>query len=116
MTARLGELYKQILQEYKNQDQGVSSDRLATRTETMIRKNASSAPKLKAKGAETRKLIPVLVALCYQHLDVTNAVEQAAANCMSTLLECYRALDLQPYDGSVLQQCARRFALLSMQV
>ena len=110
MTARIGELYKQILQEYKNQ--GVSSDRLATLTETMIRKNASSAPKLKAKGAETRKLIPVLVALCYQHLDLTNAVEQAAANCMSTLLECYRALDLQPYDGSVLQQCARRFALL----
>ena len=65
MRARIGELHKQILQEYKNQ--GVSSDRLATLTETMIRKNASSAPKLKAKGAETS----VLVALCYQHLDLT---------------------------------------------
>ena len=34
MPARIGELYKQILQEYKNQG-------LATLTETMIRKNAS---------------------------------------------------------------------------
>ena len=78
----------------------------------MIRKNASSAPKLKVKGAETRKLIPVLVVLCYKHLDMTKAVEQAAANCLSSLLECYKALDLRPYDAKVLQHCARRFALL----
>ena len=64
MTARIGELYKQILQEYSNQ--AVSQDRLTTLTETMIRKNASSAPRLKAKGAETRKLIPVLAVLCYK--------------------------------------------------
>ena len=51
MSARLGELFKLIMEEYSNQ--GVTSDRLQTLTETLIRQSATSDPKLKAKGAET---------------------------------------------------------------
>ena len=85
ISARIALLFKEILAEYSVQN--VSSDRLATLTETMIRKNATSPPKLKAKGAKTRRLMPVLDELCKKHLDTT--VEAAAKACLSNLLQRY---------------------------
>ncbi|CAE7560351.1 unnamed protein product, partial [Symbiodinium microadriaticum] len=75
IAKRVGEVFTEILEEYKNQ--GVTSDRLATLTETMFRKDAASAPKVKAKGAETRKLIPILGALCRKLLDSTRELDSA---------------------------------------
>ncbi|CAE7307171.1 unnamed protein product [Symbiodinium sp. CCMP2592] len=109
ITKRTGELYKEISQEYKNQ--GVASDRLATLTETMYRKEAGKAPKLKAKGAETRKLIPILDAVCRKFLDSSGDLDSAVLACISLLLACYAALDVEPYDPSLMEREVKRFAL-----
>ena len=109
ISARIALLFKEILAEYSVQN--VSSDRLATLTETMIRKNATSPPKLKAKGAETQRLTPVLDELCKKHLDTSNAVEAAAKACPSNLLQCYAALEETPYSPDYLEAYATRFAL-----
>ena len=109
IARRVGELFKEILEEYKNQ--GVTSDRLATLTETMLRKDAASAPKLKAKGAETRKLIPILGVLCRKVLDSTRELDSAVVACMSLLLQCYAALDVEPSDPNLMEREVRRFAL-----
>ena len=109
IAKRVGELFKEILEEYKNQ--GVTSDRLATLTETMFRKDAASAPKLKAKGAETRKLVPILGVLCRKLLDSTGELDSAVVACMSLLLQCYAALDVDPYDPKLMEREVRRFAL-----
>ncbi|CAE7201968.1 unnamed protein product [Symbiodinium sp. CCMP2592] len=109
ITKRTGELYKEISQEYKNQ--GVASDRLATLTETMYRKEAGKAPKLKAKGAETRKLIPILDAVCRKFLDSSGDLDSVVLACISLVLACYAALDVEPYDPSLMEREVRRFAL-----
>ncbi|CAE7245566.1 unnamed protein product [Symbiodinium sp. CCMP2592] len=106
ITKRTAELYKEISQEYKNQ--GVASDRLATLTETMYRKEAGKAPKLKAKGAETRKLIPILDAVCRKFLDSSGDLDSAVLACISLLLACYAALDVEPYDPSVMEREVRK--------
>ena len=109
IAKRVGEVFTEILEEYKNQ--GVTSDRLATLTETMFRKDAASAPKVKAKGAETRKLIPILGALCRKLLDSTRELDSAVVACMSLLLQCCAALDVEPYDPNLMEREVRRFAL-----
>ena len=109
MKSRLSLLFSFLLAEYKAQ--GVSSDRLATVTENMIRKDANSAPKLKAKGAETRKLVPMLMAICHKILDPAVEVEAAALNCLSYLQQAYSALDLEPYSPTIMEDAARKLAL-----
>ena len=109
ISARIALLFKEILAEYSAKN--VSSDRLATLTETMIRKNVTSPPKLKAKGAETRRLMLVLDELCKKHSDTSNAVEAAAKACLSSLLQCYAALEETPYSPDYLEANAARFAL-----
>ena len=77
----------------------------------MFRKDAASAPKLKAKGAETRKLVPILGVLCRKLLDSTGELDSAVVACMSLLLQCYAALDVDPYDPKLMEREVRRFAL-----
>ena len=68
-------------------------------------------PLLKAKGAETRKLVPILGVLCRKLLDSTGELDSAVVACMSLLLQCYAALDVDPYDAKLMEREVRRFAL-----
>ena len=88
-----------------------SPDQLQTLTETMIRKNATSAPKLKAKGAEVRKLVTFLVQIANRYLnDPAKPEDEAQRTCVRHLLECYEALTVEPYTKEHLMLSGRLFA------
>ena len=106
---RLATLFLLIRAAYKRH--GVDQDTLATLTQTMIRKDASSPPKLKAKGAEVRRLVPILAELCHQHLDSSVPVEEATIAVIHWLLEAYNALNIEPYMPYLLEDAAKKFAL-----
>ncbi len=88
-----------------------SPDQLGTLTETMLRKNSTSAPKLKAKGAEVRKLIPFLARVANRYLnDPAKPEDEAQRVCVAHLLQCYEALRAHPYDKEKLMLSGRLFA------
>ena len=87
-----------------------SPDQLNTLTETMIRKDSRAAPKLKAKGAEVRKLIPFLVEIANRYLvDPAKPEDEAQRKCVRHLLDCYEALT-EPYSRDDLMLAGRLFA------
>ena len=72
---RVSALFAEICKYYKDTK---CADKLSTLTETMIRKNAHSPPKLKAKGAETRRLVPFAAAFSKVVFDSSRPQDQAA--------------------------------------
>ena len=109
ISASIALLFKEILAEYSVQN--VSSDRLATLTETMIRKNATSPPKLKAKRCRNTTTDACFGRALQETFGHQNAVEAAAKACLSNLLQCYAALEETPYSPDYLEANATRFAL-----
>ena len=95
---RCSQLYREMQTWYSSHS---TSDQLNTLTETMLRKNASSAPKLKAKGAETRRrLVPFALQAAQSFLlRLTKPQYQATCDCLQQLALCCQLLGREPYAG-----------------
>lgn len=88
-----------------------SEARLDNLTELMLRKDATSSPKLRAKAAEARAMVPVARALAERYLSEDDAAEQAARKCAEHLDECYACLSRSTRDTN-LPKHGRSFCLL----
>ena len=84
---------------------------LATLTEGMLRKSATSPPKLKAKGAECRNLVAFAVQIAGKYFtDASKPEDQAMISCTQHLLDCYAALKTDPYYRAKMMVSGRLFA------
>ena len=102
---RLADLYMRIRAFY-----GVhkSESRLDTLTVLMIRKKASTCPKLRAKAGEARALVPFAREIAEQVLG-DHGVEGAAKQMARHLDECYKCLSKPQFDRTTLELHSRRF-------
>ena len=108
MTARTAELYKQTLQEYSNQ--AVSSDRLATLHD---QKKCFQRAEIESQGSRDKEAHPCTGGSLLQAFGHDECSRAASSRQLLKLSSgMLQSMDLQPYDARVLQQCARRFALL----
>ena len=83
---RVKSLFHKIQSYYKTE--GVEN-KLPTLTVLMIRKQASSSPKLRAKTAETRGLITFAKQICDEFLDDDNVLEYTIKMAATELWQCY---------------------------
>lgn len=87
------------------------ASRLDNLTPTMICK-AKSTPKLRAKGAEARALIPFANEAAIKFLDAAKPAEQAMLQAAQHLTNCYDCLSADHWNPEVMKQNSRKFALL----
>ena len=90
-----------------------SEARLDNLTELMIRKAPASSPKLRAKAAEARALVPIAKQLAFKYLSGEDRVEQAAMECTAHLAACYDCLSDRPQErDEALKHHSRKFCML----
>lgn len=105
-AARLQSLWPDIQIQYR--EHNVRDRLLELRMELVVRSGKS--PKLRAKGAIIRSLIPVLDVLVQRHFANGNVHQQTVFHAMKQLKACYGCLER--FDAAVLEASGRRFALL----
>lgn len=86
--------------------------RLDELTLPMLRKEASVPPKLRAKGAEARALVPFAKEVACELLSDTDLVEGTVKQCAIHLAACYECLSAASFSFPALQEHSRRFCLL----
>jgi hypothetical protein len=84
--------------------------KLNTITKEMLRKKASS-PKLKAKGAETRYLLPFALELCQLSYDPANNHKVVRERCCRNMLTFYMEMAKENFDPSSAKAAAQSFLL-----
>jgi hypothetical protein len=104
---KLKTLFHKIQKYYA--DEGVA-DRLNDLTWTMIQKKASSSPKLRAKAAEARRLVPFARQEAVRCFSGGTEEELAALNAAIHFERCYDCL--HNYDSQTLQSESKQFLLL----
>ena len=98
------------MQDYYKQEQ--VQDQLKNLTESMLRKKASSSPKLRAKAAETRGLIKFAAQQATLTFHGNDPVEQAAKYAAIHLENCYKCLASSAFDHETLQNESLAFCML----
>jgi hypothetical protein len=71
-----------------------------------------SGPKLKAKAAEARLLVPFAVEACEKMLDDTNPIHRAVKHAAKELNACYQCLAGASFSVESIRDHCRRFCLL----
>ena len=89
-----------------------SESQLDDLTLLMIRKAPNTTPKLRARGAEARGLIPFAEEMANRFLSEDIPAEATARECAKLLNSCYSCLSRSTFDASILQESCRRFCLL----
>ena len=105
---RCKQLYQDIDQYYQRES---TTSRLDMLTPTMIQAAASTPPKLRAKAAEARLLVPFLKEHALQMLgdsDMESTVKAAAHE----LETCYSCLSKATFSPQTLKDASRRFCIL----
>ena len=105
---RIRELHLKMQKFYKDNKCGSRLDDL---TVTMLRKKPSSPPKLRAKAAESRALIPFAKMLAEELLS-DHGSEGAAKQAARELALCYDCLSVAVFDRAALATHSRKFCLL----
>lgn len=108
MAERCQQLFREILAWYKAQK---CVSRLDQLTLTMIQKQSSKPPKLRAKAAEARALIPFGLDAAERWLVEPTPVNQAIRVAAKSLAECYSHLAPEVYDPAKLRMACRTFCL-----
>ena len=81
-------------------------------TKDMVWKSKGSGPKLRAKAAEARALVPWAAKIAQERLDLTLPTDMAICNAAAELLGCYQCLEGSSFAQPKLANASRRFALL----
>jgi len=100
---RVKSLFHRIQSYYKTE--GVES-KLPTLTVLMIRKKASSSPKLRAKAAEARGLVTIAKQICDDFLAEDNALEYTIKMAATELWQCYSFLSKNLWNQSPVNAAA----------
>ena len=106
---RVKSLFHRIQSYYKTE--GVEN-KLPTLTVLMIRKKASSSPKLRAKAAEARGLITIAKQICDEFLADDNALEYTIKMAATELWQCYSFLSKNLWNHQSMLLHGRKFLLL----
>ena len=86
--------------------------RINTVTEEMLKKTGKPAPKLRAKGGETRYLIPFGFEIAQKYHSIVNtAVSKTIMQTFSALLDFYMLMSRE-WDGKLAKQYCRRYCVL----
>ena len=80
-------------------------------TKEMVWKNKGSGPKLRAKAAEARALIPWSKLAAAEFLDATNQTDLAIIVAASELADCYDCLSGTSFKQPAMANSCRRFTL-----
>ena len=103
--ARVASLYTRIQQSYvRNQ----TESKLDTLTMSMLRKTASSAPKLRSKAAESRGLVPIAKEIAEEVLSSLDPVQNAVKQIAILLNKCYEQLSPAVFHSPTLQESCRK--------
>jgi hypothetical protein len=105
---RCGNLFLDIITYYNNT---AVDSRLDNLTLSMLGK-AGKPPKLRAKGAEARFLVPYALEATQRLLAQDHPVEGAARQLVAHLAACYDCLSSATFNAAVLRENSRKFALL----
>ena len=88
------------------------TDQISTLTMTMIRKNNTTSPKLRTRGAETRHLVPFGKILADELLDESNPFENGVKYAMHYLQEAHHVgLNKKDFEPLRLQRAVNAFLL-----
>lgn len=87
------------------------SSRLDNLTLSMLGKSGKP-PKLRARAAEARFLMPFAVELARRYLSPANAFEDTMLNCTLQLNGCYNNLSAAAFSAQSLREHSRKFAIL----
>ena len=109
---RCSQLFLRMQQFYK---ENKTESRLDNLTLSMLRADqAKKGPKLRAKGAEARGLVPFAAELADQLLRDDDEEERAAKLAARALHACYQNLSTAVYDAARMAHHSRTFALLQV--
>jgi hypothetical protein len=89
---------------------GVDSQ-LPKLTKDMVWKDGGSGPKLRAKAAEARALVPWAAKICSELLNPASPVDAAIQAATDELLQCYNCLEGAKFSQPKMADSSRRFAL-----
>jgi hypothetical protein len=108
---RLASLFADIQKFYKNT--GCQS-RLENLTHTMIRKNGSSTPKLRGRGADIRALVPYGLDAARRFLDSSDPLESTVEHMAVHLNECYKLLSREAFQHCALAANCQKLCNLAL--
>ena len=106
---RCTQLYHDICAFYKKEKVDSKLDML---TPTMIQAKGDKPPKLRAKAAEARYLVPFFV----EHADKMlgdSELERTVKEAARALASCYSCLSKDNFDPNTLRDASRRFSILT---
>ncbi len=108
---RVQDLWAMVRRLYK---QHKTPNRLQALTKDMIcKKKANSKPKLKAKAAEMRHLVPIIVEIAKEyHARIGTRKSKAIVDLFSRLLAFYMSIGTSDFDPVVTETAIQEFALL----
>lgn len=107
--ARCQQLYLRMVAWYKANK---TDSRLDNLTVSMLKKEASRSPKLRAKAAEARALVPFAHETALELLSADHPLESTAIQCITHLAQCYRCLSVPLFNPAVLEEHSRKLCLL----
>lgn len=82
-------------------------------TSTMLQSSSTQPPKLRAKAAQARALVPYASTVADSRLG-GNVIEETAASMAKELVSCYECLSPSAFDHKKLATHCRRFCLLAV--
>jgi hypothetical protein len=109
--AKTGQFFLEIQSWYRNRQPAVDSQ-LDNLTCGMLNLGNKAPPKLKAKAAEARGLVPFATFACNKWLSDNNPLEQTMKQAAIHLQACYDCLSRNTFNHQVLQENSRKFCLL----
>lgn len=107
-AAKCSALYLEIQQWYRFNS---VEDQLLNLTPKMLCKKSSSPPKLRAKAAVVRALVPFADYAARKWLDPSDVMEMTIRGIAKELLTCYSQLDPAIYEPATLREASLRFSL-----
>ena len=72
----------------------------------------SKPPKLRARAAEARNLVPFVLGLVQKYLSHDNDLESTMIHCTRHLFDCYANLSVASFSATSLKNASRKFCLL----
>ena len=108
---RCRSLFRDIQDYYRRNPVDSRLDNLSL---SMFMGGQGKAPKLKAKAAEARFLVPYALEAANRLLDATDPVESTIRQCALHLHLCYECLSQEQYDANALKEHCRRYCLLAV--
>ena len=105
-TARVAAMWRHIQEWYKTHK---VENRLDNLYPTMLKKNANAPPKLRAKGAQAKGLVPYAPFATDSFLTGPGDIEAAVSSMARELAAAYECLSVERFDHERLAGHSRRF-------